>query len=181
MTEPVTTGTEVPSGASAPKVFPPLDPTTITPQLVWLAITFVALYLLLKKFAIPRIGGVIEERQNRIKRDIDAAERLKEQVDEAMRAYEKSLADARAHATSIARETRDKLAAEVDRERSEVETAIAKKLADAEARIAETKSKALASVDEIAAEIAGPVIAQLTGRGVSADDIKRAMRAGPGE
>lgn len=181
MTEPVTTGTQVPHGGTANKVFPPLDPSTITPQLVWLAITFVALYFLLKKIAIPRIGGVIEERQNRIQRDIDAAERLKEDVDAAMKAYEKSLADARGNATSIARDTHEKLAAEVDRERAGVEAATAKKLAEAEARIAETKSKALSSVGEIASEIAGPVIKQLTGKDVSSDEIKRALSAGPGE
>ena len=52
MTEPVITGTEVPHSGTANKVFPPLDPATISPQLVWLAITFVALYFLLKKIAI---------------------------------------------------------------------------------------------------------------------------------
>jgi len=181
MTEPVTTGTEVPSSGTPNKVFPPLDPTTLAPQLVWLAITFVALYFLLKKIAIPRIGGVIEERQNRIQRDIDAAEKLKDEVDGAMKSYEKSLADARANATTIARETRDKLTAQVDSERAAVEAATAKKLADAEARIAETKIKALSSVGEIASEIAGPVIKQLTGKDVSADEIKRALNAGAGE
>jgi F-type H+-transporting ATPase subunit b len=180
MTEPVTTGTAVPPG-TANKVFPPLDPTTLAPQLVWLAITFIALYFLLKKIAIPRIGGVIEERQNRIQRDIDAAEKLKDEVDAAMKSYEKSLADARGNATAIARETRDKLTAEVDRERAGVESNIAKKLADAEARITETKLKALSSVGEIASEIAGPVIKQLTGKDVSADEVKRVLKAGAGE
>ncbi len=181
MTEPVTTGTEVPHGGTANKVFPPLDPSTLSPQLVWLAITFVALYFLLKKIAIPRIGGVIEERQNRIQRDIDAAEKLKDEVDQAMKAYEKSLADARGNATAIARQTREQLTAEVDRERSSVESAIAKKLTDAEARIADTKRKSLASVGEIASEIAGPVIKQLTGKDVSADEVKRAIGAGAAE
>jgi F-type H+-transporting ATPase subunit b len=181
MTEPVTTGTEVPHGGTANKVFPPLDPSTISPQLVWLAITFVGLYYLLKKIAIPRIGGVIEERSNRIQRDIDSADRLKDEVEAAMKAYEKSLGDARANATSIARQTRDQLAAEVDRERQTVEGTINKKLVDAEARIAETKRKALASVGEIASEIAGPVIKQLTGKDVSADEVKRAINAGAGE
>ena len=181
MTEPVTTGTEVPSGGPATKVFPPLDPTTIAPQLVWLTLTFVALYFLMKRIAIPRIGGVIEERRDRIQRDLDTAERLKGEVDEAMKAYEKSLADARANASGIARETRDKLAAEVDGERSALEAETARKLSDAETRIAETKRKALSSVNEIAVEIAGPVVKQLTGKDVSADEVKRAVSAGAGE
>lgn len=181
MTEPVTTGTEVPHGGTPNKLFPPLDPSTLSPQLVWLAITFVALYMLMKRVAIPRIGGVIEERQDRIQRDIDAAERLKEEVDQAMKAYEKSLSDARGNAMAIARETRDKLSAEVDGERAAVEAETAGKLASAEARIAETKRKALASVNDIAVEIAGPVIKQLTGKDVSIDEVKRAIGAGARE
>lgn len=181
MTEPVTTGTEVPHSGPADKVFPPLDPTTIAPQLVWLTLTFVALYFLMKRIAIPRIGGVIEERRDRIQRDLDTAERLKDEVDDAMKAYEKSLADARSNASGIARETRDRLAAEVDRERTTLEAETARKLADAEARIADTKSKALSSVNEIAVEIAGPVVKQLTGKDVGADEVKRAISAGAGE
>lgn len=181
MTEPVTAGTEVPHGGTPNKIFPPLDPSTVSPQLVWLAITFVALYVLMKRIAIPHIGGVIEERSNRIQRDIDAADRLKDEVDAAMKAYEKSIADARANATTIARETHDRLTSEVDRERAKVEADTARQLAEAEARIAATKRQALASVSEIAGDIAGPVIKQLTGRDVSPDDIKRALSAGAGE
>jgi F-type H+-transporting ATPase subunit b len=98
-----------------------------------------------------------------------------------MKAYEKSLADARGNATSIARTNHEKLTAETDRERAAVEAATSKKLADAEARITATKQKALESVGEIASEIAGPVIKQLTGKDVSADDIKRALNPGAGE
>ena len=67
-----------------------------------------------------------------------------------MKTYEKSLADARANASGIARETRDRLSAEVDKERASVEAETASKLTEAEARIAATKRKALSSVNEIA-------------------------------
>jgi F-type H+-transporting ATPase subunit b len=146
-----------------------------------LALTFALLYMLLKRMVIPRIGGVIEERRDRIQRDLMQAEQLKADVDNAVKAYEKSLADARASASTIARDTRDKLSAETDRERAAVEADTAKKLAEAEARITATKGKALASVSEIAAEIAGPVVKQLTGKDVSADEIKRALSAGAAE
>jgi len=178
---PAATGTEVQHGGGAQKVFPPLDPSTVSPQLVWLALTFVALYMLLKRIVIPRIGGVIEERRDRIQRDIDGAERLKGEVDAAVKTYEKSLADARANASGIARETRDRLSAEVDKERASVEAETASKLTEAEARIAATKRKALSSVNEIAADIAGPVVKQLIGKDVTADEIKRAVNAAPRE
>lgn len=178
---PHTTGTAVPHGAEGKKIFPPLDPTTAAPLLVWLAITFTALYVLMSRFAIPRIGEVIEERRNRIQRDLDAAERLKGEVDQALATYEKALADARASASGIARETRDKLASDVERERAAVEADNQAKLAAAEARIAGTKMKALSSVGDIAADIAGPIVKQLIGKDVSADDVKRALQPAAGE
>ncbi|MDX2308950.1 MAG: F0F1 ATP synthase subunit B [Hyphomicrobium sp.] len=179
--QPHTTGTAVPHGAEGKKVFPPLDPTTAAPLLVWLGLTFAVLYVLMSRFAIPRIGEVIEERRNRIQRDLDAAERLKGEVDQALASYEKALNDARTNASAIARETRDKLAAEVERERAAVEADNQTKLAAAEARISDTKRKALSSVSDIAADIAGPIVKQLIGKDVGSDEVKRALQTGEGK
>src|SRR5688572_1345575 len=141
-------GTAAPRGGGQLKVFPPLDASTFAPQLVWLAITFGLLYLLLKRIVLPRVGEVIEERGDRIKRDLAQAEKLKSDTEQALANYEKALADARAQASSIAKGMRDKHTAEVDKERAKVEAQIAAKVAEAESRIIDTKSKALASVGD---------------------------------
>jgi F-type H+-transporting ATPase subunit b len=120
---------------------------------------------------------VIEERADRIKRDLDAADRLQGETEKALQAYEKALADARANASAIARQTRDKLAAETDAERSNVEATLASKLANAEKAIAATKAKALVSISEIAADTAGAVVRSLTGKDVSPEDVKRALQS----
>ena len=65
-----TVSTAVPHEAGHAKVFPPLDSGTFAPQLIWLALTFGLLYLLLKRFYLPRVGEVIEERRERIQRDL---------------------------------------------------------------------------------------------------------------
>ncbi len=175
------TGTAVGVEPAAKKVFPPLDPSTVAPQLFWLALTFAALYLMLSRVALPRIGSIIEERRDRIRRDMDAAERLKGETDKAMLTYEKALNDARTNASGIARETRDRLAAETDKEKIAVESQLTAKLTQAEARIGEAKKKALASVNEIAADTAGSIVKQLIGQDVSADDVKRALQAVAGK
>ena len=175
MAEKVTTGTATPGGGGNTKVFAPLDAGTFVPQLVWLALSFGLLYLLLKRFALPRVGEVIEERRERIQRDLDKAEQLKAQTEQALAEYEQALAEARAKASVIARDMRDKLAAEVDGERAAVDAQIAQKLADAEARIAQSKSRAMASVGDIAAETAGAVVAKLLGGEVSKDEVRRAL------
>jgi F-type H+-transporting ATPase subunit b len=120
------------------KVFPPLDPATFVPQLVWLAIAFGLLYLLLSRVALPRVGEVIEERADRIRRDLDQAEKLKAETAAALAAYEQALAEARGKAGGIIKTMRDGLTAEVDKERARVEAQIAQKVAEAEARIEQT-------------------------------------------
>jgi F-type H+-transporting ATPase subunit b len=179
MAEPVTAGTEVPHDAGHSKVFPPLNPEFFAPQLIWLAITFIALYVLLSRVALPRIGEVIEERRDRIKRDLDAAERLKGETERALAGYEKALGDARANASGIARQTRESLNAEVDKERAAVEKDLAAKTSAAEARIAGTKDKAMASVTEIAGETVASIVGKLVGQDVPRDEIERALASVP--
>ncbi len=144
-------------------VFPPFDSTTFASQLLWLAITFGLLYLVMKRVALPRIGSILEERRDRIDGDIAEAERLQQKTDAAIASYEAALAEARANAHAIAEETRAKNRAVLDEKRKAVEEDLARKVSDAEARIADAKTAALGHVDEIATDIAQTVVAQLAG------------------
>jgi F-type H+-transporting ATPase subunit b len=168
-------GTTAPAGGGQVKVFPPLDSGTFAPQLVWLALTFGLLYLLLKRIVLPRVSEVIEERGDRIKRDLAQAEKLKVDTEQALANYEKALGEARAQAGVIAKDMRDTLTAEVDKERAKVEEQIASKLLEAETRIADSKSKALASVGDIAGDIAGDIVTRLIGKEVTKDEVQRAL------
>jgi F-type H+-transporting ATPase subunit b len=171
-----TAATTTPAEGVGPgKVFPPLDHTTFVPQLVWLAISFGLLYLLLKRVALPRVGEVIEERADRIRRDLDQAEKLKAETEGALAAYEQALTDARSKAGGVIKTMRDSLTAEVDKERARVEAEIARKVADAEARIEQTKQRALASVNDIATETAGAIVKKLIGADVSQDELQKAL------
>jgi hypothetical protein len=99
------------------KTFAPLDPQTFVPQLVWLALTFGLLYVLLKRFALPRVGGVIKERQDRIRGDLDQAEKLKAETEQALAGYEQALTEARDRGRASAMDMRDKLMGELNSER----------------------------------------------------------------
>jgi F-type H+-transporting ATPase subunit b len=155
---------------------PQLNPADFPPQLAWLAVTFVVLYLILSRVTLPRIGEVLEERRDRVQRDLDAAERFKTDTDAALAGYEKALGDARQKASSMAKDVRDRLTADTEKERARIEGELHAKLADAETRIAATKAKALTSVDEIAAETASAVIAKLLGEDVSPTEVKKALQ-----
>ncbi len=153
--------TEQPSGHKA--VFPPFNKTTFASQLFWLVIAFALLYALMAKVALPRVGAIIENRQKRIADDIADAGKLKTQSDEAISAYEKALADARARAQAIANETRDKQAAAAEATRKKLEGELNAKLAEAEKTIAATKQAAMANVHGIAADATKAIVERLIG------------------
>ncbi len=116
-TNPQTGHTEVPHKGG----FPPFAKETFASQLVWLAICFVALYLLISRIAVPRIGGIIEAREGKIAGDLAEAQRLKADSEAALAAYEKSLADARGRAQTIGAEIHAKLNAEAEENRKRLE------------------------------------------------------------
>jgi len=153
--------TEVPGGG--PKSFPPFNKDTFASQLVWLAITFVALYLLMSKVALPRVSGIIENRRAKVAADLVEAQRLKQQSEDAIAAYEKSLAEARGRAQAIAAKTRDGLMAEADKRRKALEAKLGERLGEAEKAIDATRRAAMANVKGIAAETAGAIVERLIG------------------
>src|SRR5215468_896723 len=118
--------------------FPPFESNTYASQLVSLAIFFVALYLIVSRLALPRVGGAIEARQNKIDGDLAEAQKLKDQSDAALKAYESELASARSRAQAISNETREKSNAQAEAKRKTLEEQLAKKLAEAEKTIAST-------------------------------------------
>src|ERR1700722_3162372 len=117
------TSIEVPAGGHA-KVFPPFDKQTFPSQLLWLALTFAALYLLMSKIALPRIDSILERRRARIAGDRAEALRLKGLSDAAIAAYEKALADARGRAQALVNESRRRQAAEAEAGRKALDTTL---------------------------------------------------------
>ena len=155
--------------------FPPFNKETFASQLVWFAVFFIALYVLISRFAIPRLGGIIEARRGRIEGDLAEANRLKEQSDAALMAYEKSLAEARNRAQTLANETRDKLNAEAEEARKKLENELNSKLADAEKTIAATKTAAMANVRGIAVDTASAIVQRLIGTAPSSSAVEAAV------
>jgi F-type H+-transporting ATPase subunit b len=153
--------TEADGGHKAP--FPPFQKDTFASQLVSLTIAFVALYLIVSRIALPRVGSVLDARQNTIEGDLAEAQRLKDESDNALKAYESELAAARSRAQAIGAETREKLNAASEAERRTLEERLSLKLAEAEKTIASTREAAMSNVRGIAADAAGAIVQRLTG------------------
>ena len=156
-----TAHTEADGGHKAP--FPPFQKDTFASQLVSLLVAFVALYLIVSRIALPRVGSLLDERQNKIEGDLAAAQKLRDESDAALKAYESELASARSRAQAIGAETREKLNAAAEAERKTLEERLSVKLAEAEKTIAATREAAMKNVRGIAAEAAAAIVQQLTG------------------
>jgi F-type H+-transporting ATPase subunit b len=157
--------------------FPPFDASTFPSQIVWLAITFGALYYFMSRRFLPKVGQVLETRRERIAKDLDEATALQQKADAAAAAHEKALADARAKAQSLAQATRDQLAAEADARRHALEQELAAKLTAAEAQIATTRAQAMENVSAIAQDATGAIVERLIGRSVDPNVIANAVAA----
>lgn len=175
---------EVPGG-EAHGAFPPFDPETFGSQLFWLVITFGLLYYLMAKVALPRIGTILEERNDRIADDLAEAEKLKQETDEAIATYEQALGEARQNAHGIAHAARDKAKAKIDADRDRIEAGLGEKIKTAEAEIATVKNAALAEVDSIARDATEALVEALVGGGAGkaeiADAVDAAMKEGPSQ
>lgn len=168
------TATTQSHGGAKPQ-FPPFQKETFASQLIWLALFFVGLYLLMSRLALPRVGGIIAARSSRIEGDLAEANRLKDETDAAIAAYEKTLADARTNAQSIGAKTRDELMAAADKRRKTLEDQLNRKLEEAEKTIAATKTAAMSNVSGIAVEAAAAIVERLIGQAPSGKAVSDAV------
>jgi F-type H+-transporting ATPase subunit b len=167
-----TAHTEAPAGHSK---FPPFESEYFPSQLVWLAISFVLLYVLMSRIALPRIGGIMAARSKVISDDLAAAEQLKEQSNAAQTAYEKALADARGRGQAIAGATRDQQARETEELHKRLEAQLKERIAAAEQSIAKSRGAAMGNVRSIAAETASAIVERLIGQRPRDEDIAAAL------
>ncbi len=142
---------------------PQLDVSTFPSLLLWLVITFIVLYGLMKWLALPRVAVAIETRRNRLDDDLARAAALKSEAEAMIAAYQKALAEARADAQARVRETNAQLAAEAAERQRQTAEVLARETAAAEREIAAARARALADLRGVARDVAASLAAKLTG------------------
>ena len=143
---------------------PQLDPSTYPSQLFWLLITFVLLYVVVVKVALPRIGTVLEARQDKIDDDLKKAAARKEEAEAVLAEYEASMASAKAKAMEALQVAKDEMAAETEKAFRRAERSVGR--ADqgaAEARISSAKADALKNLEGPVAEVVASATSKLIG------------------
>jgi F-type H+-transporting ATPase subunit b len=160
---------------------PQLDLSTFTPQLVWLAITFICLYVLMTALVLPRIGGVLKERKARTEGTLAAAQALRAEAEAARDSYEKSIAEARAKAHGQVTQAVEKAKADANARTDAQTQALAAKGREAEQNVERAKAQALSGINQAAAEIAKAAAEKLLGTPVDAGAATAAVAAARGE
>lgn len=140
---------------------PQFDPTHFPSQIFWLVVSFIALYWVVSRVAVPRIGEVIEQRTRLVQDDIDRAASLKQETDQAIAAYEKAMADARSQAQDHMRAITAEMKAAADKKNAEVSAQVGTQISEAETRIAKAKSDAMSGLRSIAGDTARDIVAKL--------------------
>ncbi|MCK5546089.1 MAG: F0F1 ATP synthase subunit B' [Rhodospirillaceae bacterium] len=140
---------------------PQLDVSTYSSQVVWLVISFVALYVLMSTVALPRIGEVLEERQNKIDDNLAKAEDLKAQAEAAASAYEQSLANARSQAADAIREVKEKASTEAHNRQAKLTAQLSESIKQAESSINKAKLEALSGIKAVAVDVATAAVSKL--------------------
>ncbi len=143
---------------------PQLDFSTWPNQIAWLAVALVAIYLLLTRVALPRIGSVLAERSGTITNDLAAAEDLKQQAVQAEKAYDAALIAARTEAAKIVAAAKADIQKDLDAATSKADADISAKAAESEKAVAEIRAGAMESVTEVAKDTARELVAALGGK-----------------
>jgi F-type H+-transporting ATPase subunit b len=170
-----TTTAEVHETSHEGGAFPPFDPANFAPLIIWLALTFGVLYLLMSRIALPRVKDILHERQEKIRHDLNEAHAMREKAQAAAAQHDKTINDAKAKAQALAQETAARLHAESETKRQALEADLNTKLVAAEASILEMKTKAMTHVSEIAQETAAAIVQHLTGKAADPKAIAKAI------
>jgi F-type H+-transporting ATPase subunit b len=156
---------------------PQLDPAFFGNQILWFTLAIIAIYFIMSRVALPRIGSIIEERNDAIADDLEQAAEFKRRAEEAEEAYETALKEARAEAQRIAAEAKAEIQAELDDAKAKADAEIAARASESEARIQDIRASALKSIEDVANETASEIVGALMPGASDAKAIAAAVTA----
>lgn len=154
---------------------PQLDPTYFASQLFWLAVTFVAMYVVMSRIVIPSISRVIERRETKIAADIAAAQSAKSEAQAAISAYEKEHIAARDASNAAIAAAQQTINDKVTKETAEIDAKLATDISRAEQQIAVKSREARETLKPVAIAVATQMVEQVLGLKASASTIEAAI------
>jgi F-type H+-transporting ATPase subunit b len=168
------TGTAAPDQAASGG-FPPFKVETYPSQIFWLVVSFIFLLVVMWRVAVPKIGGVINERKGRIATELAKAEESRKQAEHAAAAYQAPILEARERARAASEAARSEMARETERANAMANEDVQRKTTEAQERIAAMQKQARAHITAAAEDAVVEIVARLTGDRISRDEAAAAV------
>ena len=154
---------------------PQLDPTYWASQGFWLILIFTILYISISKFYLPKIKDNLDNRENKIKEDLENANKFKEQSEAKLKEYEIILENAKKEVSKIHFESKNILDKEIQSKKDMIEKDIEKEILKAQKDITELKKNSISSIQKISENIAANIIENISGEKLNESSIKAAV------
>ena len=154
---------------------PQLDPKYWASQAFWLILVFSILYISLARFYLPKIKNNLENRENKIKDDLDDANKFKELSESKIREYENILENAKKEVIKIYIESKNSLDKDIQSKKEAIEKEIEKEIIKAQKEISDLKKNSISDIQKISENIASDIIEKISGDKLNESSIKAAV------
>ena len=151
---------------------PQLDPTYWASQAFWLVLIFTILYISIAKFYLPKIKNNLDDRENRIKEDLEAANKFKDLSELKLKEYEKILDNSKKEVMKIHLDTKNKLDKDIQIKKSATEKEIENEITEAQKEITELKKSSISDIQNISKDLASNIIENISGDKLNESSIK---------
>tara|TARA_E500000178_G_C16576509_1_gene554063 strand:- start:21 stop:596 length:576 start_codon:yes stop_codon:yes gene_type:complete len=154
---------------------PQLDPKYWASQAFWLILVFTILYISIAKFYLPKIKNNLDNRENRIKDDLEDANKFKELSESRLKEYEKILEDTKKEVIKIHMESKNLLDKDIQTKKESIEKEIEKEITKAQKEISDLKKNSISDIQKISENIASNIIETISGDKLNESSIKAAV------
>lgn len=151
---------------------PQLDPTYWASQAFWLILTFTVLYISIAKLYLPKIKNNLDDRENKIKDDLDAANKFKDLSELKLKEYEKILENSKKEVIKIHLDSKNKLDKDIQRKKDVMDKEIETEITKAQQEINELKKNSILDIQNISKDLASNIIENISGDKLNESSIK---------
>jgi|TARA_B100001142_G_scaffold92747_1_gene94475 F-type H+-transporting ATPase subunit b len=151
---------------------PQLDPTYWASQAFWLILTFTVLYISIAKLYLPKIKNNLDDRENKIKDDLDAANKFKDLSELKLKEYEKILENSKKEVIKIHLDSKNKLDKDIQTKKDVMDKEIETEITKAQQEINELKKNSILDIQNISKDLASNIIENISGDKLNESSIK---------
>ena len=146
-------------------------------QFLWLAIALGFIFFVIARGMVPKIQATVDQREQKIAGDLEAAQKAREAADETEEAWRARMDSARADAARISQEAKAESGRDTEAKVKAAADKINLKVDAAQAKIRDALQAARGEIEAVAAEATQEMVQRLTGISVDKKEAAEAVKA----